>query len=90
LATGIEYYQEPVLSQAFDIYPNPARDGVNLKMKAEAEAQVIIFDFRGKALKSLTTNTSSTNISLQDLSPGMYIIRVNADGNTFSQKLIVQ
>lgn len=72
----------------FKIYPNPVSDDVNITSSAKV-SEITIFDLGGKKIKSLLTEKSEINISLQSLPTGTYIVQVkNTDGSKTSQKFI--
>ncbi len=70
----------------FKVWPNPATDYI--KFSAEKEiSQIEILDINGRSvLKQDTTN--QTKIFIGDLSPGVYVIRVQAGKQTGTHKWI--
>ncbi len=77
------------------LYPNPSTDMVTLEITAaEAnELSVQVFDVVGKEMMitELTTNGGSvkTGIDVSTLSPGVYIVRISANGATVDQRISV-
>ena len=77
-----------------DVYPNPAGNSFTLTMSGlSGNAQYIIFDMSGKAVKAGTINAASGSykeeISVADLSNGMYFVKVSDAENTSVIKLTV-
>jgi len=66
-------------ASAFSVYPNPAKDELNLKANFEFEAYKI-FDSTGKLIDEdvLTTSASSHVIDLGKLSQGLYFVEIQS------------
>lgn len=82
----------PMSTDSFDktsisLYPNPAADFVNLQI--EGKAQVQIYSLTGKQVKEFMMNDTE-RISISDLNAGIYLVKINQNGNTVTKKLIVQ
>jgi hypothetical protein len=73
----------------FVIYPNPVKDGkVYIQTASESIKNIIIFDMSGKKVLSVQTHSKELNVS--DMPTGVYLIKVEQDGNTAVQKLIIK
>ncbi len=61
----------------FTVFPNPARDILNVSIKGSGYAVAInIFDLKGVKVKSLTTFEGQVpKINISDLMPGIYILQ---------------
>ncbi len=73
----------------FSIYPNPAKDVLNIKLKqASSEiAGINVYDLNGRSV--LEPKLKENSINVQSLSAGTYIIVLkNLDGGKYSQKFI--
>jgi CubicO group peptidase (beta-lactamase class C family) len=78
-------------SQRFTIYPQPAAHFFYLKLPVgwnEAALQVAISDIQGRMLKQLDA-TAGVAISIENLSPGQYLVQLKQDGRAAFQRLIV-
>lgn len=86
---GTEDFQRNGLS----LYPNPAQHSVTLQNTSLLNlTQLSVFDMMGKKVlhKSMNT-TESTEISIAQLSSGLYVVSVEeANGNTLTSKLMVK
>jgi hypothetical protein len=81
--------QESTSIEGLSMYPNPVSNGkVYITSKNDADKEVIIFDILGK--KVLQTMLSSRELNISNLSPGVYIIKINEDEATATRKLIVR
>jgi hypothetical protein len=67
------------------MFPNPAKDVLNIK--GAKGAQVIISTLDGRRVKTLE-NVSQVNIS--DLSNGTYVVTIKEGKNVSTQKLVIQ
>ena len=75
------------LIDGFSVYPNPVENTLYIKTKANAEKQVQIFDLLGKKVVDQTVVGQSMNLNLRT---GLYVIKVEENGKTASQKLMVK
>jgi hypothetical protein len=72
-----------------NIWPNPATDQINIYLSAETPAsEATISDISGKILKRITLGSNgSQQISLHDLSSGMYILSIYSINGKESYKI---
>lgn len=81
--------QEATSIEGLNLYPNPVSNGkVYISTKNDSDKEIIIFDVLGK--KVLQTTISSKELNVSNLSPGVYIIRINTDEASATRKLIVK
>ena len=81
--------QETTSIEGLSLYPNPVSNGkVYITSKNDSDKEVIIFDILGK--KVLQTMISSRELNISNLSPGVYIIKINEEEATATRKLIVR
>jgi len=89
-----EAKQQPKLQEAasiegLNLYPNPVSNGkVYISSKNDSDKEIIIFDVLGK--KVLQQMISSKELNISNLSPGVYIIKINEGVATATRKLIVK
>ncbi|WP_082472425.1 S8 family serine peptidase [Flavobacterium sp. Leaf82] len=73
----------------FVLYPNPVVDGkVYIETASNSTKNILVSDMSGKKLLSVQIEKNELNVST--LSTGVYIIKVEQDGNTSVQKLIIK
>ncbi len=72
----------------FKIYPNPARQVINIEWLPE-HAIVQILDLAGNVLLSTKPLTNAVSLPVSNLQNGMYIIAVNANGKITYQRVVV-
>ena len=76
-------------SLTFDIFPNPARDYLNIKLPNEIlEGSVEVFDFSGKSVINTKVDRFDNKININALSTGMYIIKLTSEEKYGVKKLI--
>ncbi len=81
--------QESTIIEGLSLYPNPVSNGkVYIISKNDLDKEIIIFDVLGK--KALQTTISSKELNISNLSPGVYIIKINEGDATATRKLIVK
>ena len=81
----------PNIGKSFEdisLYPNPARDEINVVYDANADINVItVYNIIGKAVSVYKVNGGSANISLESLPEGIYFVRlINTSGEVVTTK----
>lgn len=78
------------------VYPNPSNEQVNIRFSTLANARVSIrvYSPLGQELRRIVDNTlpageHERNVRVSDLSPGIYFIRMETAGKTWSHKFQV-
>ena len=90
------YYsvEETDFENEISIYPNPAKDIVNITFSNNAECRSIaIYSIDGRLVVETFRETSlqSSNINIANLTPGLYLIKVRMnDGKEFTEKIVVK
>ena len=73
----------------FNVYPNPVNNGeFNISTAANGTKSVQLFDALGKQVFSKTIQGNET-IKTSNLGAGVYILKVEENGNVASRKLII-
>jgi len=76
---------------AISIYPNPSNGILNFSSDAVLENVTIqIIDVSGRIVFAETNLKTATSIDISTLQSGIYIVKLNHDGKTISQKIIKQ
>ncbi|UOX35239.1 T9SS type A sorting domain-containing protein [Flavobacterium sediminilitoris] len=74
--------------EGLTIYPNPTNTGkINISSKLSLEKKVEIFDVLGKKVFETITTTKEINIST--LNPGVYIVKIREAEASATRKLII-
>ncbi len=77
-----------IAKQTLEIYPNPAKDAIILKLSSYSNGNIIrILNSQGMLVKSIETtlnnNLTSETISISDLASGLYFINVGTISSRF-------
>lgn len=70
------------------VYPNPATNTVNISYKGIIN-DITITDLSGKAVFSTSVNERNITISSLSLSKGMYLVNINTNDGSATQKLLI-
>ncbi len=75
----------------FQVYPNPASDGfyVSLAGAEDCPMMMTLIDASGRVVRSQAL-TSGAYLSAEDLSSGMYFVRLQADDKSVIKKIVIQ
>ena len=75
----------------FNMHPNPANDILSFNFENTLASRIDFYDLHGKLVREITDITEySFSISTQQLSKGLYIVKVQgANGNLAHKKLVV-
>lgn len=77
----------------FKVYPNPTNGLLNIRINNfTGKASINVIDINGRTVYSNINNDFNveSSINLNNLSSGMYIIKVSADTTTYTEKLIIK
>ena len=86
--------EEQALNSSFTIYPNPANEKIVINYKSDmiSDVELKIYNFSGQEVKSLQLGKSigenKTEISVADLVPGMYFVRMFANGEVSAKSMM--
>ena len=83
---------EPVeeLTQAVEVFPNPAKDRINIHFAEACEASVRLYDMTGRMVYSNSSNTQAFVIPTQGLSKGIYTLLINVGGKQEMDRVVVE
>lgn len=89
--TGSTGLLTDVLKKNFSFYPNPAGDYIDLVLQQQvSDLQVAITGVSGQLVREPEMLPAGvTRISLTDLAPGVYFLRMTMNGETQSKKLVI-
>ena len=71
------------------IYPNPANQSVKIS-NLPNNATICLYNLLGELIKSVDLVTSQTEINIQDITEGTYILKINYNQNSIVKKIVVQ
>ncbi|MCW3126098.1 MAG: hypothetical protein JWO03_1756 [Bacteroidetes bacterium] len=70
------------------IYPNPVNDLLNISGSTTTSLQIAICNLQGQSLRTITTDSHTTEIQISGLAPGMYVLRLSADGDVENRTFV--
>lgn len=74
----------------FDLFPNPAKNRINLDFKhIQADREITILDAIGKELQRWSSSETQLELDLSNLKNGFYFVRVYANGEMKSRSFEV-
>lgn len=82
------------IDQSVNLYPNPAKDVVNIVIAGVQQTELVIkiYDLSGKVLKSVTKHMKGDHtgyINIGDIPNGTYILKIESNSNVYITKLNV-
>jgi hypothetical protein len=78
-----------ITTAAFEIFPNPCQGILNLNNPLSAELS--IHNIKGQVVRELKDLAPNSQVNLNDLSSGLYLVQVRLSDNSFtSEKLIIE
>jgi Secretion system C-terminal sorting domain len=75
------------LDASLSTYPNPVYSILNIDAKTTIKKLEII-DSNGRVILSQLANNKNTNVNLESISSGIYLLKVNTNEGTSTQKII--
>ena len=82
---------EPIIitTNGLNIFPNPFRNEINIRLEKQQDAELILFDINGRLIKNQNiVNQDHASINSDDLPQGIYIIKIISNEFVMSRKLI--
>ncbi len=77
-------------NQCVEVFPNPAKDRINIRFAEAGEASVRLYDMMGRLVHSNVSNTQTFVISTQGLRHGVYTLVTNVDGKQQIDRIVVE
>lgn len=77
----------------YNIYPNPATSVLNVSLHDLSNggaAKIVVVDIAGKVIYATTTSSVQNTINTSAWAKGMYMVGINHNGTTVTEKVIVQ
>lgn len=73
-----------------NVFPNPARNWLDVQTIGFTPASVDVFDLKGNRLMSLQSSSIDTKLDLSDLAPGLYVVAVRSQDQDVHYEKIVK
>lgn len=82
--------QAEIIDESVSLYPNPARQWVQVHTPALPNQQIDLYDATGRIMKQWRTYGPHHQLSLFGLTPGFYILAGQAEGKRWTKKLVIR
>ncbi len=80
---------QEAVSRGFELYPNPAKDVVYIKLPNSGAAAVYVYNSLGQKVRELVIEGSSTfEFNVSSLTAGIYVLEIQQGRTGFTKKLI--
>jgi len=80
------------VESSLKVYPNPAKDQLNVSFDANSGAQVTLSEMNGHQVYtgSAAAGTSNLNVNTSGLNPGMYMLSISTENGKVARKVSIQ
>jgi len=77
------------LDQNISLYPNPASNQLTINSGDIVLQEAVIYDITGRALQTLSLQTTNTQLNIQHLKAGNYVLQlIDNNGNSITKRFI--
>jgi hypothetical protein len=93
--TGIEEQNVNTENEAIHYYPNPATNQINIEINPAWQTEnclIELFNHSGQRVKSmeiLPNSESTASMNVEDVPPGLYLLKLTAGKSTSTRKVII-
>ena len=79
------------LASKLNVYPNPSTSLINISNDANTVISTVeMTDLNGRVVKTQSLNSTEGQISISDLSIGVYMMKINTEAGTVIKKIVKQ
>lgn len=71
------------------LYPNPSKGNVTLQSSTNEDAEISVYNMLGKQVYKIVQSLNS-DIDLNNLKTGIYLVRIEAEGKQTTKRLIIE
>ncbi|MEO0038798.1 MAG: hypothetical protein RIQ59_2009 [Bacteroidota bacterium] len=76
-------------TKEFSVFPNPAKDFVNVSSTSSSINSIEISDLNGRVVKTVNAiDAANAQVNIADLSTGVYMMKIASDKGTTTKKVI--
>ncbi|TAH27133.1 MAG: T9SS C-terminal target domain-containing protein [Cytophagales bacterium] len=76
--------------QGVKVYPNPAKNFINIDLANNNFSQIILLDVTGREVFTNKLTSQTEKIDLSDLKKGLYILQLNGNSSNYRQTIVVE
>jgi len=70
------------------LYPNPAKDLLNISLPQPTDSEITIYNLLGQQVSIKTASTKNVAIAVSELKSGVYLLRIQAEGQVLTKKFV--
>lgn len=74
----------------FTVYPNPAKDYINLTLQESGIHTIELIDLSGRLLYKNRTQNQNSSISTKQIASGMYLLKIRNDNWSVTEKIFIR
>lgn len=90
-ASATPLNNDEFVSSSFSVFPNPVNNVINFTNNASAMVSLVqITDMNGRIIKSVKLNATAGEVSVSDLSSGIYMMKITSDQGIATKKIVKQ
>ena len=89
-ACGTWDVEENIENQFVEVFPNPAKDRLNIHFTEPCEASVRLYDMTGRLVYSNVVSTQTLVIPTQEFSNGIYTLLINVAAKQQMNRVVVE
>jgi Leucine-rich repeat (LRR) protein len=86
LGTNTNFISNAIIS----VYPNPAKNSVNIDLSGLDKATVEVSDINGRQLFTQKLNATSNTVNIENLAAGIYAFKISSNQGTTTSKIVKQ
>jgi len=79
-----------IIESSTEIYPNPAKNSLNIVSYAAEINSISIFNLKGQEVLNKTVNANQVRINTSSLINGVYIVDIKSNNNRVKRKLVIK
>jgi acetyl esterase/lipase len=79
-----------IIEKTTQVYPNPAKDNLNIVSYAELINSVEVYNLSGQKVLSKKVNATTTRLNTNRLSKGVYIVDIKSNVSSVKKKVIIE
>ena len=79
-----------IIEKTTEVYPNPAKDNLNIVSYAELINSVEVYNLSGQKVLSKKVNATTTRLNTNSLSKGVYIVDIKSKVSSVKKKVIIE
>ena len=81
--------EDEVIESGVEVFPNPAKDRINIRFAEAGEAFIRVYDMTGREVYSISSTEQAVAIPIQGFSSGVYSLTILQNGVMSSNRIII-